>query len=393
MKLIDLHEIVDGTRCLLLNLRVLLVSFFVLLLKRMLSWKNKGRPPKVAFNGLEALPSHQQAQQVLVDLAVKGETVSQYRSRATQVARYTYQCRVAAGEANPLERPLEKKDFFLYLHAACAAGMGHAEGLRSAVLHLQLSGELMHIGTSPTGESMGMRATDGSWLASDPDTSKAIEGLTYKGGKTPEAAPKPRGAITREMAEKMIEWVENLHPQLAEPIRILTYCGLRCRELVSLKEGGIIRNDEGTWLMVSGDKRRNASNCREVSGSYLKLLVMPEAIESLERAYKRVGKGEPLWQYGRLSSGGWCRDELIQVIKRAQVELNWDPALSYVPHSLRHGAIQEMNRIVTESHPDDKERLRILDAATQQTAGTRTIYLKENCERINERALKSARTE
>lgn len=355
--------------------------------------KALGRPAKVS-GPIGEIPTEEEALITLVNKKVVEKTLEQYRGRAAQVGRYAYQLRQEVEEQEDQEQllaPMRKGQFILYLHAALIKDMEDAEGFRSALLHMQLSGEPIKLHTD-----MFMAATDGSWMASDADVVAAVEGLKYKAGITPELAQKPRGAITITMARELIKWITNRHKQLNTPVRILTFGGLRGHELVLMREGELERTPEaGDWLTINANKRRNAKNAKKVKSTYKKLIIMQECIDAILEAYAAVpaGSGLPIWKYGRLSTGGWNREEMLAEFKAAQIALHWPPELNFVPHSLRHGYDQEVTSIIQAetAHPADKEKR--LNDATQQCAATREIYTKENTDRITERAAKQARTE
>jgi len=304
------------------------------------------RPRKIARIEREP-PDAKTAQQQLVDGAVKPGTLTGYRGKVKQVVDFV----------RGLRRPGDNSaitcgEFLQFAAVAQDSGLVDISGFRSAMLHLQLSGE-----------DAGLPLSDGSWRADDALVCKAAKGATYRAGKKSHNAPPPRGAITAEMVAQLIRHVCNTHPQLRLPLTIMFFAALRPGELVLLHSGDL----SGDELLIRSNKRRKASN-REPP-TYSKRLACVEAIEALQQASAAVKVGDPLWTYGRLTKGGWCRDDLCKVIKAARQTLGWPEGLTFVPHSLRHGGTSE---IVERSDPQDLPR------TTQMSRSTRARYTKPN---------------
>lgn len=343
----------------------------------------KGRKPKIHGPIAGDLLEVTEAERLLLDAAVKSSTVSKYKSQALQVLRFARQIRIKRDpDTGPTDdRPLAKDEFTLFLAEALKVGMAEAEGFRSALSHFQLIGVMIPVDIEHK-DTLQMRCSlRGDHWAAAACIRRQVDGCSYKGGKAPVATPAPRGAITIEMANAMIESIHHKHQQLRLPLQILTYCGLRGQELVLMRSGDLVFENGGWWLTINCNKGRTAKTRNQQENSYKKLLVMPEGIEAVKEAQEAVPEGQPLWRYGRLRTGGFNRKELLQLVKEAQLELGWDPDLSFVPHSFRHGAVAAITDLVRATGGNETD----LHNATQQSSGTRARYSKSN----EERALKN----
>ena len=331
--------------------------------------KRQGRPAKVALllgEGPLHIEDEKTARRLLIDKAVIPATVAGYRSNARQVVRLVKKIRVTSLALGPIT----KGEFFQFLLLANKAKMASGESFRSALLHFQCSGELI--------EEMSCGLD--RWAA-DADVVKAAEGMSYNGGAPKES--KPRGMITWEMLADLVEVVRLQYPQLVLPIKVYFTASLRSTELVLMRVGDLTIHALGgnalgalATLMVRKNKLRNAKNHLKIAATYNKDIVVQEALEAIVEASldddgNMKATGTPLWKYGRIATGGWCRGDLVKVVNATALSLGWDPELKFVPYSLRHGGVAHITATVGNNPA-------LLNQATRQTEKTRRIYTRTN---------------
>ena len=149
---------------------------------------------------------------------------------------------------------------------------------------------------------------------------------------------RPPGAITEEMLEQLIQWMENDTQQiphkhlLAKFWRSEFYGCFRISELQKLKVSHVIK-EEGVWLEDPKHKRRistGPTNLKKQLSKWAGGLIAQEIIEDMCGT-----KREEDFVFGTL----WPLETLNKIIKRGSIALGWREDLRYGTHGFRHGGI------------------------------------------------------
>jgi hypothetical protein len=263
-------------------------------------------------------------------------TRRQYASNLSSVRRFL----VALGEPS-LTSDLFKK-FLVALREVQRGGESPAQIL-SALRHFQKVDGLW------TGE-------EGQCWADDPVFDEMVAGIRFCGKDA--GVRKQTGAITAAMLKELKDFC-NLRRQeeMAAAYQIAFSASLRISQVACLRVNSLIENDGDHVLLVSKDKRVQATSRK---GEWHYKSIAPDGVAEFRRVAKdRDGKE---WLFNPKT---WNYEGLLAMIHQASVELGWPQDLEWVFHSARHGGAVEQR----------------LQATLQMSKGTVQKYSKPNVAR------------
>ncbi|CUE71773.1 unnamed protein product [Bodo saltans] len=276
--------------------------------------------------------------QKYIERSITNKTLEQYNGRIIQLQRFL---------TDNGEEALTTENFAAFLETLQArtrnTSRSTAEGYRAAILFHQ--------------RTYGLWTEDGIW-ADTWTCKKMIAGYSYA-GKT---QGRPRGQVTSEMFQQMIQYARTHHSPYAPALEIGYRIALHPHQIVQLKKGDF----NGETLLVP-DKRSRSSNTLP---PFTRKAVLDENARWILQSLETVRTGRYF---------NFDERQLRTVFKMIASALGWNTLEQKYdgPHCLRHGGMAHVDNILAAAGADLQTRNRVL----QVSETTRRRYTKPNDQR------------
>lgn len=294
------------------------------------------------------------AKKALLDATLITKTANTYKSRI----KYLH---AILSELN--EPTLTPELFVRILQAIRNDYEGHsAEQMRDAVLHAQHS------------EGLWLTSTGEAW-AERPYIIKTCQGFRYNHG-LPNSLSRPRGMITPSALTYAVQSARSQHLHYFVPaLEIQFGAALRKGELFLIQSGDY---DSATkLLLIRKNKRAKATNSKP--RFYHKPVTNTSAIYYLEQKQKETVPGQLLFPRHLFKMSDYAT--FVRVTLNSADCPEFDPDLSIVNHSLRHGGTAQ---IITNLGQNPTEEA--MAKHTAMSKSTRKRYTRPNADRKRKRS-------
>lgn len=285
----------------------------------------------------EAPLSGQQAYSKLALLTIQQSTAAQYDSQLVLLREYLAARGLRAfSSQEPVAATCSKEHYLQYLWALTAQGIAVPTGQHSALRKQQ------QVLALPM------------WTE-DQDIRTALKGARYRGGHKLESTHLPRGTVTPEMLQSLVDLAQRTCPKFVPAIVVQYGCDLRISQLIALRSGHYCPSPPSLWIEV--DKRETANTVDDPAiGPHWKDVWSPEARAYLGALQATTNAGELLFP-----RSGWTKPEYNRFLKEAAVTLGFPSDFKFDgSHVLRHGGAAAAVRTLRSRGIDAAQLPRIM---------------------------------